>query len=282
MAAICRVLSSLCRGFIVVLLACLVGLAVPASAVAETTPAPTPTAAGDPASAPPLAQPGDQATSAESSAAEPSSAAPSSPAPAATADAPEDPVPAFTLALTSDQPRGALVWADDELGYELTGTNTGDSGIDVVTIRDDLTGVLQAATVDADPAATITHRDGSAEPTTAALSRTTLTWTGHLDVGETVRISYAVTVGLVAKATTLHNVARATWTAADGSTQVSATAEASNPVNPVAIDDSRDGSGRGSTGTLANTGVEDAASLLAFAGLLLLFGISLVAIRRRQ
>ncbi len=191
-------------------------------------------------------------------------------------------MPAFTLALTSGQPRGGLVWADDELGYELTGTNTGDSGLDVVTIRDDLTGVLRAATVEADPVATITHRDGSAELTTAALSGTTLTWTGHLEAGGTVRISYTVTVGLVAKATTLHNVARATWTAADGSTQVSATAEASNPVNPVAIDDSRDGSGGGSTGTLANTGVEDAASLLAFAGLLLLFGISLVALRRRQ
>jgi LPXTG-motif cell wall-anchored protein len=140
MAAICRVLSSLCRGFIVVLLACLVGLAVPASAVAEATPAPTPTAAaGDPASAPPLAQPGDQAKSAESSAAEPSSAATSRPALAA--DAPEVPVPAFRLTLTI---------------------------------------------------------------------------------------------------------------------------------------------GRGSTGTLANTGVEDAASLLAFAGLLLLFGISLVALRRRR
>ncbi|HEX5336213.1 MAG TPA: hypothetical protein VFW55_10045, partial [Propionicimonas sp.] len=226
-AAIRRVLGSSCRGLIVVLLAALVGLAMPASARA-------------------------------------------------------DPAPVVTLTLACDQPEGTLVWADDEVGYEVVGANSGDAPLGAVTVRDDLAGVLKAATLDADPVATITHGDGSSERASASLSGTHLTWAGALAPGDTVRISYTVTVGLVGKSTTLHNVAEATWVGADGSMQATATADASNPVNPVAIADTHSGSKPHARKTLANTGVEGAAGTLAFAGLLLAFGMALIAVRRRD
>jgi LPXTG-motif cell wall-anchored protein len=94
-----------------------------------------------------------------------------------------------------------------------------------------------------------------------------------------VRLSYTVTVGLIAKSTTLHNAAEATWVGADGSMQATATADASNPVNPVAIADTHSGSH--ARKKLANTGVDGAAGMLAFAGLLLAFGMALIAVRRR-
>jgi uncharacterized repeat protein (TIGR01451 family) len=227
MAAVRRVLRSSCRGLIVVLLAALIGLAVPASASADAT-------------------------------------------------------PAVTLTLASDQHDGALVWADDELRYEVTGVNSGDAPLAAVTVSDDLAGVLKAASLDSAPVATITHGDGSTEPASASLSGTHLTWAGPLDPGDTVRLSYTVTVGLVAKSTTLHNVAEATWVGVDGSMQATTTADASNPVNPVAIADTHSGSKSHAPRTLAHTGVEGAGLLLAFAGLLLAFGMALVAVRRRD
>jgi LPXTG-motif cell wall-anchored protein len=220
-------LSSSCRGLIVVLLAALIGLAMPASASADAT-------------------------------------------------------PGVTLTLASDQHDGALVWADDELRYEVVGVNSGDATLGAVTVSDDLAGVLKAATLDSDPVATITHRDGSTGPASASLSGTHLTWAGALDPGDTVRLSYTVTVGLVAKSVTLHNVAEATWVGADGSMQATATTDASNPVNPVAIADTHSGSKSHARKTLANTGFEGSAGMLAFAGLLLAFGMALVAVRRRD
>jgi len=190
--------------------------------------------------------------------------------------------PAVTLTLGSDQHDGALVWADDELSYEVVGVNSGDASLDAVTVSDDLAGVLKAATLDADPVATITHGDGSTEPASASLSGTHLTWAGQLEPGDTVRLSYTVTVGLVAKSTTLHNVAEATWVGADGSMQATATADASNPVNPVAIAETNSGSKPHAHKTLAHTGVEGDGLVLAFAGLLLAFGMALVAVRRRD
>ena len=190
--------------------------------------------------------------------------------------------PGVTLTLASDQHAGALVWADDELSYEVVGVNSGDAPLEAVTVSDDLAGVLKAATLDADPVATITHYDGSTEPASASLSGTHLMWAGALDPGDSVRLSYMVTVGLVAKSTTLHNVAEATWVGADGSMQATATADASNPVNPVAIADTHSGSKAHARRKLANTGFDGAAGMLAFAGLLLAFGMALVAVRRRD
>jgi LPXTG-motif cell wall-anchored protein len=232
MAAIRRVPSSSCRGFIVVLLAAFVGLAMPMSAIADPSQSP-------------------------------------------------DPAPAVALTLACDQPEGTLVWADDEIGYEVVGANSGDAALAAVTVTDDLAGVLKAATLDADPVATITHGDGSTESASTSLNGTHLTWAGALDPGDTIRLSYTVTVGLVAKSTTLHNVAAATWVGADGSMQATATAETSNPVNPVAIAGAHTGSKAGAGKKLANTGVE-ASGMLALAGLLLAFGMALVAVRRRD
>ncbi len=198
------------------------------------------------------------------------------------ASASAEATPAVTLTLASDQHDGALVWADDELRYEVTGVNSGDAPLAAVTVSDDLAGVLKAASLDSAPVATITHGDGSTEPASASLSGTHLTWAGPLDPGDTVRLSYTVTVGLVAKSTTLHNVAEATWVGVDGSMQATATADASHPVNPVAIADAHSGPKPHVPRALAHTGVEGAGLLLALAGLLLAFGMALVAVRRRD
>ncbi|HEY3409600.1 MAG TPA: hypothetical protein VGK53_15635 [Propionicimonas sp.] len=227
MAAVRHVLGSSCRGLIVVFLAALIGVAVPASA-----------SAGAP--------------------------------------------PGVTLTLASDQHDRALVWADDEIRYEIVAVNTGDTPLDAVTVTDDLAGVLKAATLDSDPVVTIAHGDGSAEPGSARRSGTHLTWAGPLDPGDAVRLSYTVTVGLVAKSVTLHNVAEATWVGADGSMQATATADAANPVNPVAIADTHSGAKPHARKTLARTGLEGDGLLLAFAGALLAFGMALVAVRRRD
>lgn len=198
------------------------------------------------------------------------------------ASASADASAAVTLTLASDQHEGALVWADDEIRYEVVGVNTGDAPLDAVTVSNDLAGVLKATALNSDPVGTITHGDGSTEPASVSISGRHLTWAGPLAPGDTVRLSYTVTVGLIAKSTTLHNVAEATWMGADGSMQTTATADASNPVNPVAIADTHSGAKSHARKTLAHTGVEGDGLLLAFAGLLLAFGMALVAVRRRD
>ncbi len=233
MAAIRRVLSSYCRGLIVVFVAVLIGVAVPASAGADPSPG-------------------------------------------------ADPAPALTLTVTCDHPKGVLVWADDEVGYEIVGASSVDARLGRVTVSDDLSGVLRAASLTGRPTAVVTHPDGSVEKAKARLNGTRLTWTGALAGGDTVRLTYSVTVGLMAKRTTLHNVVKATWVDAESSTQATATAEASNPVNPVAIDADHRGSKTGAGKTLANTGIEGSAGVLGFAGALLAFGMALVAVRRRD
>lgn len=309
MAVTRRVLRRAFGGLLSVLLACMASLVVPAVyAVAEPTPSPSaiveatadvtppdPLASESPSPGPSSAEPSSPAPSTtEPSSTEPTSTEPSSPEPTGgdtwTPTPTGPPVgaptmaatPGFTLTLSSDQPDGALVWADDEIGYELIGTNTGADRLDSVTISDDLTGVLHAAAVEAEPQATVLHADGSTESEPVILTGDLLTWTGRIEAGASVRIGYVVTVGLVEKATTLRNVATASWILADGTTEVTRTAEASNPVNPVAIAAGHDSAHGGSTKTLANTGFSDGLGLLAYAGLSLLFGIALLAVRRRD
>jgi hypothetical protein len=248
-----------------------------------------PTAAGPtdgPTTAGPTDSPGADSPSADAPTIDPS-ASPSITATGATptGEFTTGPSPALTLTLSCSQPEGALVWADDEVAYELVGANHSGVRLDQVTVTDDLAGVLNVATLDADPVATITHADDTTEPSAATLDETRLTWHGALEAGDTVRLSYTVTIGLVDAATTLRNLAGATWTNPDGATGTTATFEVTNPVNPVAVEGVSSGSDSGSDAgageTLADTGVGGAASLLAFAGLMLLFGIALVAVRRR-
>lgn len=101
-----------------------------------------------------------------------------------------NPLAGFTLTKTSDPVTGSTVNGGDTIVYTVTGTNTGATVLDPVTITDDLSGVLGNAALTGDAVATI-NGNPTAAPT---IDRTTLTWTGTLAVGEVVTIGYTVEV----------------------------------------------------------------------------------------
>ncbi|RIJ69839.1 DUF11 domain-containing protein [Nakamurella silvestris] len=98
----------------------------------------------------------------------------------------EHPVPGFTLTKTANPPTGSTVVAGGEITYTVTGTNTGATVLDPVTLTDDLSKVLTNATLTGAPAASV-----GAAP---VISGTTLSWTGSLPVGGKVVLTYTVTV----------------------------------------------------------------------------------------
>ncbi|WP_141538718.1 GEVED domain-containing protein [Isoptericola jiangsuensis] len=98
------------------------------------------------------------------------------------------PVASLDVVKTSDSPDGVV--AGDQITYTVEVTNTGGfayTDADPATVSDDLSAVLDDATWD--DAVTIEPDQGTAE-----FVDPTLTWTGPLDVGETVTITYTLTV----------------------------------------------------------------------------------------
>ncbi|MDJ0016575.1 isopeptide-forming domain-containing fimbrial protein, partial [Rhodococcus erythropolis] len=92
-------------------------------------------------------------------------------------------VPGFTVAKTADPAPGTGVNAGQTITYTVTGANTGKTTLNPVVLTDDLSKVLDNATlVDGSLKATV---DGApaAVPT---LSGTTLSWTGALEAGKSV------------------------------------------------------------------------------------------------
>ncbi|MGW6655719.1 DUF7927 domain-containing protein, partial [Rhodococcus sp. NPDC055024] len=100
-------------------------------------------------------------------------------------------VPGFTVAKTADPASGTGVNAGQTITYTVTGTNTGNTTLDPVVLTDDLSKVLDNATlVDGSLKATVDGVDGTA-PT---LSGTTLSWTGALEAGKSVVLTYQVKI----------------------------------------------------------------------------------------
>lgn len=118
--------------------------------------------------------------------------------------------PGYEFAKTSDPAPGTTVNPGDTITYTLTGTNTGDTTLNTA-ISDDLTGVLNNATLTTAPTAS-TGTAGTA-PT---LNDTTLSWTGDLPAGEKITISYTVTINDGAYGITLKNTATSTGTPPTG------------------------------------------------------------------
>jgi len=107
--------------------------------------------------------------------------------------------PGFTVSKSADPASGSVVKVGDVVTYTVTGSNTGNTVLDPVTITDNLSGVLNHATL---VAGSLKSTVGSA-PT---VSGTTLAWTGVLPVGAHVTLTYAVKVtGPVAEGDRLHN-----------------------------------------------------------------------------
>ncbi|UPU43057.1 isopeptide-forming domain-containing fimbrial protein [Rhodococcus qingshengii] len=100
-------------------------------------------------------------------------------------------VPGFTVAKAADPVSGTNVAAGQTITYTVTGSNTGNTTLDPVVLTDDLSKVLDNATlVDGSLKATVDGVDGAA-PT---LSGTTLTWTGALEAGKSVVLTYQVKI----------------------------------------------------------------------------------------
>ncbi|MFC1473629.1 DUF7927 domain-containing protein, partial [Rhodococcus qingshengii] len=100
-------------------------------------------------------------------------------------------VPGFTVAKAADPASGTNVAAGQTITYTVTGSNTGNTTLDPVVLTDDLSKVLDNATlVDGSLKATVDGVDGAA-PT---LSGTTLSWTGALEAGKSVVLTYQVKV----------------------------------------------------------------------------------------
>ncbi|WP_235170834.1 isopeptide-forming domain-containing fimbrial protein [Rhodococcus erythropolis] len=112
-------------------------------------------------------------------------------------------VPGFTVAKTADPASGTNVAAGQTITYTVTGANTGNTTLDPVVLTDDLSKVLDnAALVDGSLKATVDGVDGAA-PT---LSGTTLSWTGALEAGKSVVLTYQVKINAgVAGGTLINN-----------------------------------------------------------------------------
>ncbi|WP_146197118.1 isopeptide-forming domain-containing fimbrial protein [Serinibacter arcticus] len=115
----------------------------------------------------------------------------------------EHPVPGFELTKTADPVSGSTVLGGDTITYTVTGTNTGATVLDPVVITDDLSAVLDNAVFNSDAVAVVTDQEAAQ----LVLEGTTLTWNGSLAVGESVTITYSVTVNADAAGAVLHNIA---------------------------------------------------------------------------
>jgi len=170
--------------------------------------------------------------------------------------------PGFTFAKTVDPASGTAVATGGVVTYTLVGTNTGETGLDEVVVTDDLAGVLRHADLRADATAVVGERSVAAP----VIDGTQLRWSGSLAEGESVRITYSVTVHADAAGATLRNVAVASATPPGGETITPPPSSTENPVlTPLAL-----------TGGLL------APWVLALGLALLLGGAVLVILRRRR
>lgn len=135
--------------------------------------------------------------------------------------------PGFTFAKTVDPAAGTAVDPGQVLTYTLTGVNTGQTALPLVEIADDLSGVLSHASLTGDAVATI---DGTTT-TAPAVADGVLTWQGALAVGQTVVVTYVVTVGPDAGGEVLSNSATGTATPPGGEKITPPPGTTTNPVN---------------------------------------------------
>ncbi len=102
---------------------------------------------------------------------------------------PENLIGNFTYEKTADPESGTAVAPGQSIDYTITVTQQGLAGVTGASLVDDLSDVLDDATLDE---ASIEASAGE-----ATLDGSTLTWTGDLAVDDVVTITYTVTVGAV-------------------------------------------------------------------------------------
>ncbi|MGW9159433.1 beta strand repeat-containing protein [Microbacterium sp. NPDC055665] len=91
----------------------------------------------------------------------------------------------YTVVKSSDPAAGSTVAAGSTIEYTIVVTQSGAGSVADATLSDDLAAVLDDATYNDDETATAGD---------VAYDAGTLTWNGALDVGETITITYSVTV----------------------------------------------------------------------------------------
>ncbi|GAB3600225.1 DUF7927 domain-containing protein [Microbacterium tumbae] len=170
--------------------------------------------------------------------------------------------PGYTFQKSADPASGTSVTAGSVVTYTLTGVNTGETALNEVTITDDLSDVLRHATYNDDVVAQVGDRSAAAP----ALDGTELRWAGSLAEGETVTITYSVTVDEDAAGQTLRNVAVSSATPPGGTTLTPPPSGTEHPVlTPLAV-----------------TGGQLALGILGLSLLLVLVGAALVLRRRAE
>ncbi|MCZ4644951.1 isopeptide-forming domain-containing fimbrial protein, partial [Rhodococcus erythropolis] len=100
-------------------------------------------------------------------------------------------VPGFTVAKTADPAPGTGVNAGQTITYTVTGANTGKTTLDPVVLTDDLSKVLDNATL---VAGSLKATVDGVDATAPTLEGTTLSWTGALEAGKSVVLTYQVKV----------------------------------------------------------------------------------------
>lgn len=97
----------------------------------------------------------------------------------------------------ADPRSGSAVRGGQKITYTVTGSNTGATVLDPVTITDDMSAVLDKASYNNDLRVEILGTDGrpvSANAPGAVLNGTALQWIGSLQPGQRVQLVYSVTV----------------------------------------------------------------------------------------
>lgn len=109
----------------------------------------------------------------------------------------------FELTKESDPATGSEVHPGDTVTYTVTGENTGDTDL-VVDLSDDLSDVLAHAEYNADAAAEVAGAPAG-EPRFSEEDET-LAWSGDVPAGESVEMTYSITIDGDAWGQTLRNV----------------------------------------------------------------------------
>ncbi|MBK0422202.1 DUF11 domain-containing protein [Leucobacter sp. CSA2] len=118
------------------------------------------------------------------------------------------PTPGYTFTKNANPVTGSAVQAGDLITYTLTGVNSGQTVLDPVTVSDDMSGVLEFATMEQAPTAKIISETGVTPATAPDVNGTNLSWNGSLQKGERVEITYTVQVKAGFEGKTLHNRAK--------------------------------------------------------------------------
>ncbi|MGO1317547.1 MAG: DUF7507 domain-containing protein, partial [Cellulomonadaceae bacterium] len=118
--------------------------------------------------------------------------------------------PGLTLTKTSDPADGSTVTGGDRITYTVKAQNVGNTVLDPVVVKDDLSGVLEFAEYQGDVATQINGVDQTTGAATIVDGE--LAWTGSLDPFAVVTLTYSVIVDDGVSGKTIENRATASGT----------------------------------------------------------------------